>query len=183
MKIAKIILAAAVAAGTLFAVTGCGKNTKQKELDGVKQLKNICLYCKMYSGDHGDKFPDDFTQLSDYFLDSQDFISPWDSKRTPSSNKIILQKNTSYVYVGKGMTEKFSPKCPIAFEKPDLLHKGTTNVVCMDGSVGNFKLPEIPKTSKEFAEMYFASGHGKGIPENEKMIVLANAAAFDANME
>ena len=105
------------------------------------------------------------------------FISPFDSRREASKDKVIRPANTSYAYVGKGLSEKADPGLPLAFEKPDVVGRnaGNCNVLHVGGHVLTLKVKG--RTCKAIAEELTAK---QAKPHAaEVAVILANAAALD----
>ena len=160
------------------------KSVKQSQMKGrrinsASNLKQIGLGCKMYAVDNSDKFPNDLTDLvkGNYLVDAKVYVAPVDEGRKASKDKVIRQANTSYVYVGKGLTDNFRTDLPLAFEKPDVVakHGGECNVVFVDGHVHSVKVKG--KTCKAIAQELtrkLAKKQAKDVA-----VILANAAAAD----
>ena len=146
----------------------------QNDIDRCANLRQIGLAAKMYAGDHSEKFPPDLTSLvkEDYNNDPNTFLSPLDSIRTPMKNGTILRNNTSYAYVGKGLTENDDPQFPLAFEKADIVAAngdGTCAVLFLDGSVRIVKVKG--KTNRAIAAG-LVTRVKTGSMEKKKMIVI-----------
>ena len=150
---------------------------KAKRISSCSNLKQIAIGCKMYSADHRERYPNDLTELvkGNYLTDLKVYVAPVDERRQVSKDKVIRQANTSYVYVGKGLTENSNPEAPLAFEKPDVVakHGGMCNVAFIDGHVETLKVKG--KTCKAIAQELTARLGGS----RDAAIVLANAAAAD----
>ena len=100
MKFAKLMMAAALLAGTLFVVTGCGDSSPKQgnpspsgknssaELrsKSLNQLRQIGTACKMYSQDSNEHFPVNLylVVILSAMEDSKVFVAPQDKKRTPA---------------------------------------------------------------------------------------------------
>lgn len=152
---------------------------KADRLRSVSNLKQIAVACKTFAIGHKGKFPDELTDLvkGECLTDPRVFISPFDSRREASKDKGIRPANTSYAYVGKGLSEKADPGLPLAFEKPDVAAKiaGNCNVLYVGGHVLTLKVKG--RTCKAIAEELtakLAEPHAA-----EVAVILANAAALD----
>ena len=152
---------------------------KADRLRSVSNLKQIAVACKTFAIGHKGKFPDDLTDLvkGECLTDPKVFISPSDPRRKASKDNVIRPANTSYAYVGKGLSEKAAPGLPLAFEKPDAAAKngGNCNVLYVGGHVLTRKVKG--KTCKAVAQELTAK-----LAENhaaEVALILANAAALD----
>jgi|GEM_PF-1521960 len=158
---------------------------KAKRISSVSNLKQIGLACKMYSMDHSEKFPNDLTALEKYLSDAKVYVAPVDERRKASKDKVIRQTNTSYAYVGKGLSEHSSADLPLAFEKPDVVakHAGVCNVLYVDGHVHSEKVKG--RTCKAIAQELTAklakSKSNANAKDNARdiAIILANAEAVD----
>ena len=81
----------------------------------------------MYVDDYH-SYPPDFTALvnDSYVYDLNIFVSPLDAdqaikRKKLSQSKMVSRENTSFVYLGKGLTEAMAKdikKLPLAFEAP-----------------------------------------------------------------
>ena len=206
MKFAKLMMAAAITAGTLFVIIGCGesqsgkpqsgKSQRQLQQESLANLKQIGTACKMYSADCCESFPVNLSGLvtQSYLTDPKVFVSPLDKKRTPADfskfpnyrthrpqdvySFSFPEANLSYVYLGAGLKETTKPEFPIAFEKPDLVIDGLSiNVLFADGSVRNYCF-----SKKDFPRTCFeVVKHFVAPLSNDKdySILLKNAEAFD----
>jgi len=152
---------------------------KADRLRSVSNLKQIAVACKTFAIGHKGKFPDDLTDLvkGECLTDPRVFISPFDPRRKASKDNVIRPANTSYAYVGKGLSEKADPGLPLAFEKPDVAAKiaGNCNVLHVGGHVLTLKVKG--RTCKAIAEELtakLAKTHAR-----EVAVILANAAALD----
>ena len=155
---------------------------KKQALAKTANLKQIGLACILYSSDHGETLPPDFTALvqGKYLTDMKAYIAKADRKSKVSANKTVGPENTSYAYVGKGLSVSSSTKhparMPLAFEKPWLTDgKSDIGVLFMDGHVEVRKLSG--KTCRAIAEELLAKV--PNISAKEKQLVLANAAEAD----
>lgn len=161
-----------------------GRNSRKKsrEIISTTNLKQIALGCKMYACDANEKYPDSLSGLmqGDYNLSAETFKAPFDRVSKVSRNKKITPANTTYAYVGKGLTEKSADKLPLAFEKPWLVPSRNgkvklINVAFCDGSVIQKAMPNA-KTCVDVVKLLTAE-----IPDSpDKQAVLRNAAAEDA---
>ena len=168
-------------------VAGCGKITEARQrrpfIQSASNLKQIGLACKTYAIDFKGNFPDDFTTLvkKEYLTDTTTYIAPLDSRRKASKDKAILPANTSYVYVGKGLSENDNADLPLAFEKPDVVSelggdlKGRCNVLYIGGFVSNVKVKG--QTCKAIAQELTAGAASSDA--KQVAIILANAEAAD----
>ena len=166
--------------------TLCEKSVKQgqmkaKRISSVSNLKQIGLGCKMYCMDHSEKFPNDLTELvkGNYLTDLKVYVAPIDEARKVSKDKVIGQANTSYAYVGKGLTENSNADLPLAFEKPDVAakHGGECSVVFVDGHVHSVKTKG--KTCKAIAQQLTRRLAKNPANAKDIAIIMANAAAAD----
>ena len=151
---------------------------RAKRISSVSNLKQIGLGCKMYSVDHSERFPDSLTLLvtGNYLIDFKVYVSPLDKVAKPATGKEIRPENTSYAYVGKGLTENTDPDIPLAFEKPSCIgEKGECAVLYVDGSVRTITVRG--KTCKAIAEELVAKA--SGATAKDKAAIIANAAAVD----
>lgn len=152
---------------------------KAERLRSVSNLKQIAVACKTFAIGHKGKFPDDLTDLvkGECLADPKVFIAPSDPRRKVSPDKVIRPSNTSYAYVGKGLSEEADPGLPLAFEKPDVVGKnaGTCTVLYVGGHV--LRTKAAGRTCKAIAQELtakLAKTHA-----GEVALILANAAAQD----
>ena len=121
--------------------------------------------------------PDELNDLvkGECLTDPKVFISPFDSRRKASGDKVIRPANTSYAYVGKGLSEKAYAGLPLAFEKPDVVvnNAGMCSVLYVGGRVLNLKV--TGRTCKAIAEELTAKLAKTNA--GEVAVILANAAA------
>ena len=198
MKFAKLMMAAAIAAGTMFVIIGCGESEqssresdKKLRLGSIANLKQIGTACKMYSMNFQEHYPVNLSGLVTqcYLDDPKVFVSPLDKKRTPADfskfpnydthraqdiySFSFPEANLSYVYLGAGLKETSDPDCPIAFEKPDLIQDGHLNILYVDGHVSSWLINnKKPRTCVEILnELPFVGA--------EKAILLKNAEEID----
>ena len=161
---------------------GRDAQAKTKQINSITNLKRIALGCKMYALDNQEKYPDNFSVFvgDSYGFSAKDFIIPSDKVSKTSQNEIITPANTSYAYIGKGLTEKSADSLPLAFEKPWLVPNQNAkelkiNVAFCDGSVKTQAMPNV-KTCVDVVKQLTAK-----MPDSpDKQTVLRNAAAEDA---
>ena len=166
------------------AVASASAGTQSNNIDKAgamkeseKNLKQIGLAAIMYAGDNNDKLPPDlFSLVSGEYMtnDPKTFLAPLDSKRKPFTGKEIRPENTSYCYVGKGLTDAGDSTgvIPVAFEKADIVAangNGTCAVLYCDGHVSRIMVEK--KNNREIAEDL-----ARIAPENVRKIIFANAA-------
>ena len=150
-----------------------------KRMNSVSNLKQIAVACKTFAIGHKGKFPDELTDLvkGECLTDPKVFISPFDSRRKASGDKVVRPSNTSYAYVGKGLSEKAAAGLPLAFEKPDVVvgNAGTCSVLYVGGRVLNRKVKG--RTCEAIARELTAKS--AQTDSKEVAVILANAAAAD----
>ena len=150
-----------------------------KRMNSVSNLKQIAVACKTFAIGHKGKFPDELTDLvkGECLTDPKVFISPFDSRRKASGDKVVRPSNTSYAYVGKGLSEKAAAGLPLAFEKPDVVvsSAGTCSVLYVGGRVLNRKVKG--RTCEAIARELTAKS--AQTDSKEVAVILANAAAAD----
>lgn len=160
---------------------------KAQRARSIDNLKLIGLYCHLFSFDHNDKFPDRLTTGFDaYFGKNADkaatvFVSPLDSRRKASADKIIRPSNISYAYVGKGLSLsslRRPSRLPLAFEKPDVVAAadGFCGVLFADGHVARVRVEG--RTCRVIVEELTKDLAG-GQDAQAVALILANAAAED----
>ena len=161
---------------------GRDAQAKTKQINSITNLKRIALGCKMYALDNQEKYPDNFSVFvgDSYGFSAKDFIIPSDKVSKTSQNENITPANTSYAYIGKGLTEKSADSLPLAFEKPWLVPNQNAkelkiNVAFCDGSVKTQAMQNV-KTCVDVVKQLTAE-----MPDSpDKQTVLRNAAAEDA---
>lgn len=141
-------------------------------------LKQIGLACKIYAADNNDALPPDFTALvkGKYQADVKGYIAKSDRQSKVSADQTIGPGNTSYAYLGKGLSDSADSGLPLAFEKPWLVDgKDGIAVLFMDGHVEVRKLSG--KTCRAIAEELLAKA--PNAPAKEKQMIFANADEAD----
>ncbi len=130
----------AIMAGMLLPALSDAR-TKAREISCASNLKQIGLALRMYSMDHGEKFPVadgvagfEVLRKQGYLENAQIYICPQsgDKAATP-----LTEKSVSYVYLG-GFSESDSVDIPLAFDKPGN-HKRSVNVLFLDGHVQGYR--------------------------------------------
>ena len=148
------------------------------QAQSTNNLKQIGLALLMYDSDNN-RLPSSLSELSEkgYLDNPKCYISPLDGKVILSTGKVIRQGNTSYAYVGKGIsTSSASASLPIAFEKPSAIgENGFCAYLRLDGSVS--REPVRGKTCRAIAEELLEFVYG--VDEKDKALILANAEAID----
>ncbi|MBO4648191.1 MAG: hypothetical protein J5806_08540 [Lentisphaeria bacterium] len=157
---------------------GSAAQLRAGKIASCSNLKQIGLACKMYSMDHNERFPANLTMLvtGGFLTDPKVYISPLDTKAKPFTGKLVRSGNTSYAYVGKGLTENSCADLPLAFEKPFLVGKdGVCNVLFVDGSARAVTVRG--RTCRAIAAELVAKASDASA--KDKAAVIANAAAVD----
>lgn len=152
---------------------------RAQESAGMNNLKQIATGCLMYASDNADDLPASLGVLAEkkYFPDYKIFIAPYDKTSVLCDGKAFTEKNTSFVYLGKGINVaklKMPTVTPIAFEKPWLKASGKIAVLYVDGHAQMMS----GKGAKTCAG--FLAGQLEKVRSPEKEILLKNAAEADA---
>lgn len=147
-----------------------------KHIQSISNLKQIGVALTIYASDNSEKFPDDLNALvkGKYLTDFKCFVSPLDQVRKLSADGTVGPSNTSYAYVGKGLSKLAASEIPAAFEKPDLIKNNRCAVLYADGHVSTVKVNG--RTCTEIAKELTANLKNA---DKEIAIVLANAAQAD----
>ena len=138
MKFAKILMAAVMAAGAIFNYNAYGDDNAralatvqavarrdhqtrgiQHRNEAPKKLRKIWAACHSYAQTHQSVFPDDLGQLVKLgLLTPEDLISPLDRESTPAkTGNAVTEDNTSYIYLGKGLSLRNGKDLPLILEK------------------------------------------------------------------
>jgi hypothetical protein len=109
----------------------------------ASHLRQIGLACLMYANDHDGRFPDDFkTVLLNEDITTEVFVCPATSDEraidtTPEATANALEKagHCSYLYFGKGLTDKANAATVLAIEPLQNHHDDGINVLYTDDHV------------------------------------------------
>ena len=94
-------------------------------------MKQIGLAARIWATDHDDKFPPDFSSMSNELASPNILVCPGDSSKTRAMSWAQFgPENVSYEYLAPGYDEKSEQPQTVAFECP--IHG---NVGLGDGSV------------------------------------------------
>ena len=152
--------------------------------DSSNKLKQIGMAITMYMNDNNDKLPDGLTALmeSGFMPGGKNYIASYDKTSTPAgSGKGIKSGNTSYAYLGRGLSGRSNSAIPVCIEKPWLLPEGenTLRVLVLDGSVKQITIPKVSAKSCEETVKIVAGD--AGIQGDDLEQLLQNARRIDKN--
>lgn len=152
-----------------------------RQQDSAANLKQIGLAIMLYGVDKDDKFPDSFTDCVSYLSGNTSvFVAAGDRvSKAAASGAPIKKNNTSFAYIGKGLTLRSvgdASEAPIAFEKPQLFSKNQPLcVLYADGHVERVTVPVSARKNSAATAAYLAKRMSKDIQK----IMKKNAAAED----
>jgi len=119
----------AILAGMLLPALAKAKDRAQR-INCVSNMKQIGLAARMWSNDHGGKFPPDFASMSNELSTPKILVCPGDSSKTRAMNwSEFGPGNLTYEYLEPGIDEKNAAQT-VVFQCP--IHG---NVGMGDGSV------------------------------------------------
>jgi prepilin-type processing-associated H-X9-DG protein len=111
-------------------------------------LREIGQACLLYSQSNNGAYPPDFgTLIRNEDIPAETFICP-DVDLVPPSNMtkdqalIWVNRNSSYVYAGAGLTSKSDPSSIVVFEKDANHQDQGMNILFADGHTEFFPLPK-----------------------------------------
>jgi hypothetical protein len=126
---ALLIPVIAILAGMLLPALAKAKDRAQR-INCVSNMKQIGLAARMWSNDHGGKFPPDFASMSNELATPKILVCPGDSSKTRAMNwSEFGPGNLTYEYLEPGIDEKNAAQT-VVFQCP--IHD---NVGMGDGSV------------------------------------------------
>lgn len=119
----------AILAGLMLPALAKAKEKAQR-INCVNNMKQIGLAARMWSNDHGGKFPPDFASMSNELTNPKILACPGDSSKTRAMNwSEFGPGNLTYEYLEPGIDEKVAPQT-VVFQCP--IHD---NIGMGDGSV------------------------------------------------
>jgi hypothetical protein len=119
-----------ILAGLMLPALAKAKDKAQR-INCMSNMKQIGLAARMWSNDHGEKFPPDFISMSNELSTPKIFVCPGDRSKTRAMDwSSFGPENVSYEYVQPGYDEKVGRPQTVVFQCP--IHG---NVGLADGSV------------------------------------------------
>lgn len=154
---------------------------KNNRLVSAGQLRSISLALKQYASDYSNHFPDkpgaeglNVLLNSRYLAAPAIYLAPADNISQKSQNHLLKEDNTSYAYVGAGLSlSSAAGDYPMLFEKP-WLAKPPYYIVLFSGEVvSSGDMPPV-SNCEEFIR-HSARGQSDSVWDK----ILENARAID----
>ena len=151
MKV-KMFTLVSVAICAVLSLCGCGKKAKQEQ--AMSNLKQIGLGIKSYANMMRWEgwYPTDLNALikTKKLTDTATYISPFDETSKKLTSGELTENNTSYVYLGNGLSESSAADAIVAFELsyiPEKKENVRIPVLFVDGHVGQFDIEIGPDSN------------------------------------
>jgi prepilin-type processing-associated H-X9-DG protein len=131
-------------------------------------MRQIALACVMYANNHQGQYPDDWTTIRlNQDLTPDVFFCPSTSDMSlagPTTAAIAGRLgDSSYVYLGKGMTLQSPPNAVVLYDRPENHHGEHMNVLHVDGRVEWLSKDDADKVIAEVT-----AGHNPPRPDKVK---------------
>jgi prepilin-type processing-associated H-X9-DG protein len=114
----------------------------------ASNLRQLGQAARSYAMDFDGAFPRDLDDIAAYAPELRPavFVCPDDAEATPGAPPFVLGRNTSYVWLGEGLTDAVGSRVVIAHCSPAFHGGEGTHVLFADGSVryvSNAELREL----------------------------------------
>ena len=154
-----------------------------RKISCTNNLKQIGLAIRMYSSEHGDKFPAkdgavglDQLRSSGLLILPKVYVCP-STDTEPAKKGVALTEDTvSYVYFG-GFSEEDSVNIPLAFDKPGN-HDKYVNILFLDGHVKGYAGSNF-NTCKDVVQFLLKNNQ---YTQREAKLLMRKAASADRRL-